>query len=164
MEKKYYWLKGDYRRIAEMEQEFAIDCYEDYTAKLDYGTGEYYTSAEIAMLRRIEENPGASVTQLAEMTGRTKSAVSQLVKRLLNTGIVQKAYDADNAKVGKLFLTEKGRSLVISSIEKSRMLIEEQIDFFRERFTDEEIEAFFDLLQASIQLREKQLSEEDIKK
>ena len=43
-----------------------------YTDLHDYGTGELYTSAEVHMITRIEENPGITATRIAEITNRTK--------------------------------------------------------------------------------------------
>ena len=48
----------------------------------DYGTGEEYTSVEVHTLKHIADNPGITVTELARHNGKTKGAISQILKRL----------------------------------------------------------------------------------
>lgn len=163
MGKKKQWLDGEYKEMAAVGFRNNVQCYDKYTAKMDYGTGELYSSAEILLLRQIETYPGISVTQLAELTNRTKSAISQLVKRLLNMAVIQRTYDADNAKVGKFFLTEKGRNLVIVSYEKSQKLMQAQVELLRERFSDAEIETFFDVLEATVSISDEMVEKFGVK-
>lgn len=79
--------------------------------KIDYGTGELYTSTEVHIVTRVEDNPGITVTQIAEDTFRTKSAVSQMVSKLEAKGLLRREQDAQNAKLQRLYVTEKGLKL-----------------------------------------------------
>ena len=47
----------------------------------DYGTGEVYTSVEVHTLKHIADHHGITVTELARDYGKTKGAVSQILKR-----------------------------------------------------------------------------------
>lgn len=78
---------------------------------VDYGTGELYTPAEVHIVTRIEVNPGTTVTQIAEATLRTKSAVSQMVTKLENKGLIRREKDPGNAKQQLLYVTPKGLEL-----------------------------------------------------
>ena len=48
----------------------------------DYGTGEEYTSVEVHTLKHIADNPGITVTELARHNGKTKGAISQILKKI----------------------------------------------------------------------------------
>lgn len=77
----------------------------------DYGTGELYTPAEVHIVTRIEVNPGTTVTQIAEQTLRTKSAVSQMISKLEAKGLIRREKDPHNAKQQLLYVTAKGLEL-----------------------------------------------------
>lgn len=79
--------------------------------KIDYGTGDLYTSVEVHTVTHVEDNPGITVTQIAEDTFRTKSAVSQIVSKLEGKGLLRREQDAQNAKLQRLYVTEKGLEL-----------------------------------------------------
>lgn len=77
----------------------------------DYGTGELYTSTEAHTVTLIEDHPGITVTQIAEETFRTKSAVSQMVSKLEAKGLIRREQNPRNAKQQLLYVTEKGLEL-----------------------------------------------------
>ena len=107
--------KEDYRRLVRRLADLA-DRYQqvgqDYYKELrDYGTGELYTSTEVHMVTRIEENPGITASKIAEETLRTKSAVSQMIAKLEAKGLVYREKDPNNGKQHFLYVTEKGSQL-----------------------------------------------------
>ena len=53
-----------------------------------YGDGIRLTQREIHVIDTIGTNPDINMTQLAEMHGITKGAVSQMIYRLLDKGYV----------------------------------------------------------------------------
>lgn len=77
----------------------------------DYGTGELYTSTEVHTVTHIEDDPGITVTQIAEDTFRTKSAVSQMVSKLEAKGLIRREQNPRNLKQQQLYVTEKGLEL-----------------------------------------------------
>ena len=107
--------REDYRRLVHRLADLA-DRYQqvgqDYYKTLrDYGTGEFYTSTEVHMVSRIEENPGITASRIAEETLRTKSAVSQMIAKLEAKGLVYRVKDPNNGKQHFLYVTEKGKEL-----------------------------------------------------
>ena len=54
----------------------------------DYGTGEEYTSVEVHTLKHIADNPGITVTELARHNGKTKGAISQILKKIEDKGLI----------------------------------------------------------------------------
>ena len=79
-------------------------------APRQYGTGVSLHGSEIHTIQAIGKNPGINVTQLSEKMRVTKGAVSQMVSRLVEKGMVLKQPARDSAKEVALGLTELGRT------------------------------------------------------
>jgi DNA-binding MarR family transcriptional regulator len=113
-----------------------------------YGTDELFHKLEIHTIHAIGENPGINITELAKWHGITKSAVSQVVKKLEKRGHIFRYKAPDNDKEVLFKLTEKGRKpyeghkklhakIDESLIEEIAALPEEKYQFLLD---------FFDLL------------------
>ncbi|MGE4484849.1 MAG: MarR family winged helix-turn-helix transcriptional regulator [Oscillospiraceae bacterium] len=81
------------------------------TKHTDYGTGEKYTSVEVHTLSYIICNYGITVTDLARDIGKTKSAISQMVKKLEGKGLIYRESDPTNDRKVILYATEAGIEL-----------------------------------------------------
>lgn len=122
---------------------------QDYYKELhDYGTGELYTSTEVHMVTRIEENPGITATQIAEATYRTKSAVSQMITKLEAKGLIYRERDPNNGKQQFLYVTPKGKhlSLCHKAYDEAAMPVEEMAELFG----PESVEKFVDIMEYMI--------------
>ncbi len=108
-----------------------------------YGTDTPLFSAEINMLRIIKENEGIHITGIADKLGVTKGAVSQIVNKLHQKGLIKKETDSCNQSKLVLSLTPKGEiaeanheefhnrfDLLIDSIIKDAS--EENVAFLRD--------------------------------
>ena len=73
----------------------------------DCGTGDLLYVSEIHTIYFIGKNPGINLTQLAELSGVTKGAVSQIVKRLVTKRYITK-HNTKNKKEVNLSLSDKG--------------------------------------------------------
>ena len=80
-----------------------------HSPSLSFGTGVLMYRREIHTIQAIGRNPGINVTTLAEYMGVTKGAVSQIIKKLNNKGLVRKTHTTGNAKEVILELTDLGR-------------------------------------------------------
>lgn len=119
---------------------------QDYFKELhDYGTGEFYTSTEVHMVTRIEENPGITAVKIAEETFRTKSAVSQMLSRLEGKGLICKEKDPANGKQQLLFVTPKGKQL--SLCHKAYDEASTPLEAMIETFGEEAIEQYADIME-----------------
>lgn len=113
-----------------------------YSELHDYGTGELYTSTEVHLVTRIEENPGITATKIAEDTYRTKSAVSQMLSKLEAKDLIHREKDPNNGKQHFLYVTPKGKhlSLCHKAYDETAMPLKEMEDLFGlegiEKFTD----------------------------
>lgn len=74
-----------------------------------YCDGIMLTQAEIHAIVAICDQEGIGVTQLARIRGITKGAVSQMVYRLVDKGLVEKRVSPDSDAAVSLFLTDKGK-------------------------------------------------------
>lgn len=70
------------------------------------------TGAQLFVLQRLAERPGASLRQLAELTLTDQSSVSVVVSRLVEAGCVARRIAADDARRTELTLTDRGRALL----------------------------------------------------
>lgn len=68
--------------------------------------------AQVSMLYLVAYHKQASVKQVAEYLGITKSAVSQLMDPLAQKGYVSRQPDAADRRIIRLSLTSQGRSLL----------------------------------------------------
>lgn len=73
----------------------------------DYGNAVLYQS-EAHLIQCIGRNPGITVTEASKIQKKTKSACSQMVKKLVTKNWVQQKRNKDNNREYKLYLTEEG--------------------------------------------------------
>ena len=75
---------------------------------LRWGGGRSLSPREAQVLHAVGERPGSNVTTLAEVLGVTKSAVSQMLKRLEEKGLVRKTQARDNDRDVLVTLSSRG--------------------------------------------------------
>jgi len=73
----------------------------------DYGTGDLLYVAEIHTITMVGKNKEINMTQLAELMGVTKGAISQTIRKLVNKNFITKS-NSTNLKEINLKLSEKG--------------------------------------------------------
>jgi len=79
-----------------------------YKIPRKYGTGIELYMSEMHTLDLINKNEGTTVTNLANLTNKTKSAITQLTNKLQKKGLINKLRNDDNYKEVNLSLTELG--------------------------------------------------------
>lgn len=93
------------------------DIMERYASKIgdgtrhDYGTGQLFTNREVHTISYIGKYPGITVTEFAKKWTKTKGAVSQMVKKLEEMGLLERVKRKGNNKNIELYLTDKGKIL-----------------------------------------------------
>ncbi len=94
----------------------------------DYGTGDLLYVSEIHAIHYISGNPEINMTQLAEISGVTKGAISQTVKRLVRKRYIAR-YKARNKKEVNLRLSDKGYLInqQYEEFEKERFVFAEKL-------------------------------------
>ena len=94
----------------------------------DFGTGDLLYVSEIHAIHYIGGNPEINMTQLAEISGVTKGAVSQIVKRLVRKQYIA-LYKTKNKKEVNLRLSDKGYIInqLYEEFEKERFVFAEKL-------------------------------------
>jgi DNA-binding MarR family transcriptional regulator len=78
----------------------------------DLGTGDLLYVSEIHAISIIGKNPEINLTRLAELSGVTRGAISQIVKRLNSKRYIAR-YNARNNKEINLRLSDKGYQIFL---------------------------------------------------
>ena len=73
----------------------------------DYGTGDLLYIAEIHTITMVGKNREINMTQLAEMMGVTKGAISQTIRKLVSKNFIIKSNDINRKEIN-LKLSKKG--------------------------------------------------------
>ena len=92
-------------------------------------------SGQHHILINLKKNGGMTVSQLAERLDITAATASVSVKRMEKSGFVEKRPDAQDARITRLYLTEKG----IAATENIREKMEAQESIITDGFTHEEV-------------------------
>lgn len=120
---------------------------------IDYGTGDKYTSVEVHMLEYIVDNPGKTVTELALEFDKTKAAISQMMKKIEDKGLVERRAAPDSRKKQLYFATEKGLELNTVHMQYDTRVFGRTLDMMKEGCTEEEIDVCFRVLAEFIRAR-----------
>jgi DNA-binding MarR family transcriptional regulator len=94
----------------------------------DLGTGDLLYVSEIHAISIIGKNPEINLTRLADISGVTRGAISQIVKRLISKRYIAR-YNTRNNKEINLRLSDKGYLIFlgITNFEKEMFAFAEQI-------------------------------------
>lgn len=98
------------------------------------------------LLFALWERDGQSKKELSENIGRKAATITKMVGRLENNGFVESRRDAEDSRVSRVYLTEKGRSV---EDEVRRIYENLRSDIF-DGFTEDEL-AVFDTFMLRIQ-------------
>lgn len=113
---------------------------------IDYGTGVKYTSVEVHMLKYMIDHPGKTVTELSRDWDRTKAAISQMLKRMEQKGLIQWKTEPGNNKKQLYYATEQGLALHRTHTEYDAKVFGETLRYLRETCSEKEIEVCFHVL------------------
>lgn len=119
----------------------------------DYGTGEIYTSVEVHTLKHISDNLGITGTKLSKMYGKSKAAISQILKKIEEKGLIYREVDLENDKIFHLFLTNKGKTLDSAHREYDNIFFGESMSKVRDKFSQDEIDTVFKVLEYWLGIR-----------
>lgn len=76
----------------------------------DYGTGDLLFFTEIHTITMVGKNKEINMTQLAELMGVTKGAISQTIRKLVTKKYIMKS-NTNNRKEINLRLSDKGQKV-----------------------------------------------------
>lgn len=111
-----------------------------------YGPGFQMTEVEAHTLGFIEKEEGMTSKRLCEITNRSKSTISHVVKFLEEKGLILKKQNPDNKREYYLYLTEKGRLFSDQHRAYDRITTYDIIEKLRKTCTEEEIATFLKVM------------------
>ena len=103
--------------------------------------------AALHLMEVIEENPNNNASELAELLGITKGALSQQVKKIEMKGLVERSYVDGNNKEVMFQLTDTGRK-VHQAHEEIYRTFYVQMDELLDQYDGTEIEKLHQFLHA----------------
>lgn len=110
------------------------------------------SNPQISTLMRIYYRGACGVSDVGSHTGVTNAAASQMVERLVQQGLLERAEDANDRRVKQLSLTRKGRTLIEKSIDARRRWLEDLTTALTEDQQTEIISALTYLTEAARRL------------
>jgi len=84
---------------------------------IEFATDSKLSMPQIAVLFRLSGDKRCAVTELGEEFGVSGAAASQMVEKLSQMGLIERLEDANDRRVKRLLLTQKGKAIVERSIE-----------------------------------------------
>jgi len=120
------------------EQDTAFELMTEYDSLPHYYGSDVLYQAEAYIVHEIGNTPQITVTELSEKLNKTKSAVSQMVKRLIDKGLVEQARDTENRRIYHLTLTKDGEKVYNDHIEFNRVCQKITFDMLS-GFSDQEL-------------------------
>lgn len=100
--------------------------------------------SERHLIDRIGDHPGVNVTEFARVAGKTKGAISQVVKKLEGKGLVRRYKSSSNDKEVFLELTRTGRDIYILHKKTNEDTIKPLIEKLKQ-YPDDKVEFFISL-------------------
>ncbi len=121
-----------------------------YAGVLDYLSipfhfeGSCLYQAENHIINWIGHEPGITISKLSEVLRKTPSACSQIVKKLVGSGIVVQIRNSSNLRVYNLYLTDKGNEILNKQIEQNKRCQKIIVDVLKD-ISDEDIRIYMEV-------------------
>jgi DNA-binding MarR family transcriptional regulator len=112
---------------------------------IDLGTGEKFYASELHTIEAIGEKYGDTVTELCNLFGTTKGAVSQIISKLEKKQLISKERNRDYAKEINISLTEKGW-VIFKSHKKLHDSMDVKFLSFMKTIPEDQLNTFLSIL------------------
>lgn len=114
-------------------------------------------AAEIQLIRDIGNNLGITTTELAKLNAKSKSAISQLVDKLYQKGLVSKCKIPNSKKI-ELYLSKAGQAVCDEQecqVRDEYMQLLDKLDAFSTEDLDVCVRVFESVYEHSVHIQEK---------
>lgn len=154
------WVSGDesqkevdrkYQELSKLLDpmyDFVLAFSNYYNTRRNYGLGPDLTMIEVHILTQIADNPGITVTELANNWNRTTSAISQTVRKLMKQDLVYRENSKVNGKIFHLYTSQAGNDLALSHKKYDNVDNLKTRKKLLETFTVDELVAFDNICKA----------------
>jgi DNA-binding MarR family transcriptional regulator len=112
---------------------------------IDFGTGEKLYASELHTIEAIGEKHGNTVTELCNLFGTTKGAVSQIISKLEKKELISKERNRNYAKEINISLTEKGW-IIFKSHKKLHKKMDVKFLSFMKTIPEDQLKTFLFIL------------------
>ncbi len=120
--------------------------YEKYISTLEAPNDLQTTVVERHLLINIHENQGITNTELAQSLGRTPGAISQIIVKLEQKGLIERVKHVKNAKTVHIFPTPAGVRLAIAYKSQEIAGMDKMLQTLRSFHSEEELDTFWDVI------------------
>jgi len=79
---------------------------------------------QFAVLISVFQNPGLSQTALVEASGIDRSTLTEVLRRMVDRGMISRSRTAADQRANALFLTDSGRTILGSAFDAARRVQE----------------------------------------
>lgn len=105
-----------------------------------YGDEVLYQS-EMHFLQAVGNTPNITITIIANQLGKTRSACSQMVRKLINKGLITQERNQNNNREYYLHLTPKGIEIYFAHEAFDRKCLTRTYESLKD-FSDEELQTY----------------------
>lgn len=127
-----------------------VNLYEKYMSTFDRTAEPQVTIVERHILVSINDDHGITNTELAAMLGRTPGAITQIIVKLEQKGLVERVKHKRNAKVVHLYPTPQGVKIAISYKAQEIICMRKMMAQLESLHTEDELDAFWSVLNSFI--------------
>ncbi len=112
------------------------------------------TAPQFGFLRLLQENPSASLSELAAMTGVGASSISGTITRLENLNLIERERSQDDRRLVEICITQKGDAL-ISEVLDARL---NALELFYQHLSLAELESMVAALESQTNVNRDEIS------
>lgn len=151
------------KQYEELIQSFDEGC--DLCAKYDqmphqYGNEVLYQS-EMHFLQAVGNTPNITITVIAQQLGKTKSACSQMVRKLMQKDLITQERNQNNNREYYLNLTQKGIAIYYAHEEFDQKCMQRTYESLK-GFSDEELQTYISIQKCLNEVFSKDVTEHQI--
>ncbi|MDY6064810.1 MAG: MarR family transcriptional regulator [Finegoldia sp.] len=118
--------------------------YNDYIFSThSYGVDINFSMIEVHTLTYIEDNPGITSSDLVEYWHKSKSSISQILKRLEEHKLIRKEASNENKRFKLLYVTEKGKKVNREHRKFDIKDVFKTLSSLRKKVSKEDLTSFF---------------------
>ena len=140
------WTSEELLSKAETLYEF-VDLFTLYkVTERDYGNNTTLSMVEVHIIVAIDQNPGITLTELARIARRSKSFISQVIKKAEMANYITRTQQEDDNKKKRLLLTPAGKKLAAEHRAFDERALTKTYNYLLRDCTPEEIESFYKVM------------------
>ena len=135
-------------------------CYQYDSMPHQYGKEILYQS-EMHFLQAVGDSPSVTITVIAQQLGKTKSACSQMVRKLVKKELLIQERNEKNNREYYLNLTERGKEIYEAHKDFDEKCMRRTYESLMD-FTEEELRSYISIQKALNQVFQKDVEENGV--